>query len=962
VFGSAIATFLLAIVLTGEEYPQNPLLVTLLLAGPGLWAVKLAMSHGRPSVAREATDDAEQQKALLNWLQHEAADERDFYLASTAAFFVTSLLAVLMWFVWLETYTDDPLTNDEDESIEHSREVLLVLWSSPLITAGTHAAFAGLLSLRVALHNSYQATDSLKNELQAVVAETQSLRPLGPARMLSGTSTATATASVSGLRKAGKQAASKSKDLEAGAQNKTVASLTLLEVSEELRNGRQQYRQLERTDSRLGERSGAIERGLPKRRPQSSQLRATAASDTGPADQELQPISVELEEICLEALGPDIRQLALVQHVKKLKELSLVVRVIGCIIFAVVCVYYVTAELAYSDSHVAGAVRWALGMFLLFFVCFIWGAFRRLWQAMRESMQSLPVYRMAVSALSSDWTKAALVFAVAPVVPIFIVLSAMNEEVRRRRGLAQPAVAASAPRSSTSGSSKKAQPRRWLTSKVAVWFKAVQEWDAVSILDRVYVVGIAWILYTTCPLLLNVVLAWLRTLLTEVPFALLLVVFFLIGLGCFLLPPVPGPPVYLFGGVVLSDYCPWGFWPGTVICIMVSWLLKLTACAMQQKCIGEMLRSSTWVRQTCRVHTPLLRAIEAVLREPGFALGKITILCGGPDWPTSVGAGVLGLPLWEMLVGTLPIIFFVAPCVMTGSFYLKREESDFWLRASSMMLSATVIVCAILWVGAVWAVQQVLDRRYDELNCPRLADVQLAWLDWKQDQIKLACQTRWKDIPTLVVVAIMTGAVWLVFVGHLFYWLPSWCFGSFAVTDDIEDFRWVDGEDALFQPNGLLGLGLALGSLLCIGAAKLWASVSTSRARQQTHQRLAKIEGQWKERWIEEAYEAQDRLATTQGRKSCCHSDFKHEHVAVGDKELEDVPGDVSHQDLVKPGMNTSASTGIGIDGGPMMSLEEETPGRTGTDINGTALSVDALTSEGLAASPSDDAVSKERD
>ena len=28
----------------------------------------------------------------------------------------------------------------------------------------------------------------------------------------------------------------------------------------------------------------------------------------------------------------------------------------------------------------------------------------------------------------------------------------------------------------------------------------------------------------------------------------------------FMLPPVPGPPIYLFGGLVISKHCPYGFW------------------------------------------------------------------------------------------------------------------------------------------------------------------------------------------------------------------------------------------------------------------------------------------------------------------------------------------------------------------------------------------------------------------
>merc|ERR1712176_956552 len=149
---------------------------------------------------------------------------------------------------------------------------------------------------------------------------------------------------------------------------------------------------------------------------------------------------------------------------------------------------------------------------------------------------------------------------------------------------------------------------------------------------------------------------------------------FLIGVVAFLLPPVPGMTVYIFGGLVISNpvTCPWGFWPGTVINIGVCYFLKLFACAVQQKCIGQLLGQSIWVRRTVGVHKVAIRCVEAVLRKPGWTLGKVAILCGGPDWPTSVLAGVLRLSLLQCELGTVPIIGFVVPCSLTGSFYLKR--------------------------------------------------------------------------------------------------------------------------------------------------------------------------------------------------------------------------------------------------------------------------------------------------
>merc|ERR1719235_901538 len=92
--------------------------------------------------------------------------------------------------------------------------------------------------------------------------------------------------------------------------------------------------------------------------------------------------------------------------------------------------------------------------------------------------------------------------------------------------------------------------------------------------------------------------------------------------------------------------------------------------------IGEQLGRSLLVRRTVGVHKVPIRCIEKVLRQPGLSVGKVACLCGGPDWPTSVFAGILRLSLLQCELGTVPIIFFVAPCALTGSLY-SPKASDY---------------------------------------------------------------------------------------------------------------------------------------------------------------------------------------------------------------------------------------------------------------------------------------------
>ena len=55
-------------------------------------------------------------------------------------------------------------------------------------------------------------------------------------------------------------------------------------------------------------------------------------------------------------------------------------------------------------------------------------------------------------------------------------------------------------------------------------------------------------------------LAWLNSVVANLPFAGILGFTFAAGMVLFMLPPVPGPPIYLFGGLVISEHCPYGFW------------------------------------------------------------------------------------------------------------------------------------------------------------------------------------------------------------------------------------------------------------------------------------------------------------------------------------------------------------------------------------------------------------------
>ena len=59
----------------------------------------------------------------------------------------------------------------------------------------------------------------------------------------------------------------------------------------------------------------------------------------------------------------------------------------------------------------------------------------------------------------------------------------------------------------------------------------------------------------------------------------------LVGLGLFLLPPVPGIPIYFMSGMMLLAVCEpsMGLFGGVVYCTLLGLVLKLTAGTIQQQ-------------------------------------------------------------------------------------------------------------------------------------------------------------------------------------------------------------------------------------------------------------------------------------------------------------------------------------------------------------------------------------------
>jgi len=571
------------------------------------------------------------------------------------------------------------------------------------------------------------------------------------------------------------------------------------------------------------------------------------------------------------------QQLFAKEEIHTMMKVCKTVKVIGCCFLTLLGCVYVAAELVAADSHLAQFVLGFVGVCFMCFVAFLFASFGRLISSTRDWFVDCPLGRCMLALSDNDWVRAFAIFAVLPAVPALLGLSVVNQFVRRCRGLytripprqvsafeqraAEAPAGASGHRashcslsSSTAVEVSYSPEDQLLTERFMLQIEAIRTWDRVSVVSKLFLINLALVCYILSPRFLNVGLSWLSgMLLSGVPFGATVAIVIASGLVCFLLPPVPGLPVYLFCGVIISKVCPYGYWPGCFLAVGVGLVLKLTACSMQQKLIGEVLGSSLWIRSQVGVNKPFFRAVERILRQPGLTWGKVAILCGGPDWPTSVLTGLLRCSLLQMELGTLPIIVFIMPCTLCGCFYVRVAAGQFWTNAMNLMVALSMAINMIFGVGALWAVQEELDAHHWEVTRPLEKYIDLDWLDYRSAQIAHSCVVQWQDVPCAIRVLALAGALLEVAVGHALYWCSGACFGTFNITDDIATLVWF-GDNGLFKPQGVLGLDLTVLGFAAYVVLVVFIRKEQSLPAALKAERLEACEEAWK---LERAFQAQ---------------------------------------------------------------------------------------------------------
>jgi len=337
-------------------------------------------------------------------------------------------------------------------------------------------------------------------------------------------------------------------------------------------------------------------------------------------------------------------------------------------------------------------------------------------------------------------------------------------------------------------------------------------------------------------------LAWLVDALSSLNVGLVIFVFILIGVSMFLLPPVPGPPVYLTGGIlVVGTLEPKiGFWPATMLCVLICWFVKLLSCALQQKMIGENLGKYASIRHMCGINSLQMRAIRYCLEQKGFSVAKIAILCGGPDWPTSVLCGILKLDLLQIMIGTSPVlVLYLGYTTVAGALQLKigscddststNSDSSSWGLLNSMFLALAFVSMLITSLSAVYFMEQTVMTKREELDKMPLDEEveELDKVDRKTEEA-YAHVTDWSRLSLTSKASVVVAAVSGILSCQLGVVLAQRSFESFTVSCPV-------AVKDVVKPTGWLSIGL-------MGVCMVFTKVFNTIARANTRRRLAETE------------------------------------------------------------------------------------------------------------------------
>jgi len=313
----------------------------------------------------------------------------------------------------------------------------------------------------------------------------------------------------------------------------------------------------------------------------------------------------------------------------------------------------------------------------------------------------------------------------------------------------------------------------------------------------------------------------------------------LVGLSLFMLPPIPGLPIYLTGGIVLVSVGreTMGLINAIAYATSIALGTKLLACVIQQKVIGGMLGGFVSVKQMVAVNSDGIRAMRLILSEEGITARKVSVLVGGPDWPTSVLCGILGLDLLPILYGSLPVILVILPTVLTGSFaFMGSLETDDGLDkypwADTMgTISSALAACVLFYfafaaAGAISSTcttdkEKIAALAYDKEV--EVADAELSKLNAVRARV-----TVWSNVPIFFKLLLITSVLSMIVCCYILVGFSEQSFKAYDLMYTIDEHlggNWT----SIVKPLGRVALLLFIISYILLSLFNSWANHETQK-------------------------------------------------------------------------------------------------------------------------------------
>lgn len=393
--------------------------------------------------------------------------------------------------------------------------------------------------------------------------------------------------------------------------------------------------------------------------------------------------------------------------------------------------------------------------------------------------------------------------------------------------------------------SSEAAPSGRFTAAVRPMVDEFHTWNWTSVLRKLNLICIVAVFLAVGMRASYVFFSWLNVTLIEWKldiYSLSLLVF-VIGLGMFMMPVVPGTAVYIFAGVVLGYQAQLGsqddVWRAIGIGVLVSSVAKMLACTGQYL-IGYVAGKSVRVQRFVAVDRVFTRAMEMILNRRGLGLGKVCILVAGPDFPTSVLCGILKLNIPQMLLGTTPVILVsIIPQVCVGVMLASPSTDNPDL--TRIVTAAAAIIQAAATIYFSYRIMETAEIHYEELSQHRPEHDRVAELTKKEAAYtrKYAELTQWEDMRWPLRAGILLSSLVILivswFLGADFALSTQICFRTFSITDRIDadlESGGLDGNvwNLVTHPARTVILALAVAATLLHTIIGQWLDAATRRS------------------------------------------------------------------------------------------------------------------------------------